>query len=139
MTPADSTALSPAMQLIKALFAAINRNDMDAAGRAFAPDIVRTEPDSFPSAGIYRGSEAVKAHLAKGRGTWAEGTCAPEAYFEHGDKVVVHLKVHVRLHGATDWIDGRFADGFVMRNGQILEYQTFPTREEGMAWAGIYA
>ncbi len=55
----------------------------------------------------------------------------------NGDKVVVYLHVHVRLHGATDWLDGRFADGFVFRNGRITEYRTFAKREEALEWAGI--
>jgi hypothetical protein len=42
--------------------------------------------EGFPTAGTYRGSAEVQEHVAKGRGTWAEGTCEPEKFLTHGDK-----------------------------------------------------
>jgi ketosteroid isomerase-like protein len=118
-------------------YAAINRNDLDAITADFDPDIVRTEPPDFPTAGTYRGVAAVEANVRKGRGTWAEGRCDPEGYFENGDRVVVYLHAHVRLHNATEWIGGRFADGFVFRDGRIVEYHSFGERADAMRWAGL--
>ena len=40
---------------LKQFFAAINRNDMQAITRDFDPQIVRIEPEGFPTAGTYRG------------------------------------------------------------------------------------
>jgi len=51
--------------------------------------------------------------------------------------VVVYLHVRVRLKGATEWIDARFADGFVFRDGRIVEYRTFGARADAMRWAGL--
>lgn len=130
-------SMSNEVEVITQLFDAINRNDIAAAAQLFAPDIERTEPTGFPTAGIYRGIESVRKHLAEGRGTWAEGSCDPDAFFQNGDKVVAHLVVHVRKHGETRWIGGRFADGFVVRDGKVHEYITFAERAEAMAWAGI--
>lgn len=79
----------------------------------------------------------MQEHVTKGRGTWAEGTCEPEKFLVHGDKAVVYLHVRVRLHGATEWIDGCFADGFVFREGKITRYLSFAEREEALRWAGI--
>jgi hypothetical protein len=56
---------------------------------------------------------------------------------ENGDKVVVYLHARVRLEGSTDWISGRFADGFVFRSGKIVEYRSFGKRAEALKWAGI--
>lgn len=125
------------VEALEQFFAAINRNDMQAITKNFDPDIVRVEPDGFPTSGTYRGIAQVRAHVAAGRGTWAEGTCEPEEFFVNGDKVVVYLVVHVRLKDATDWIDGRFADGFVFRDGTITEYVTFGERQAALEWAGI--
>jgi hypothetical protein len=41
------------------------------------------------------------------------------------------------LHGATDWIGGRFADGFAFRDGKIVDYRSFGEREDALRWAGI--
>ncbi len=131
--------MSAEIDALEQFFAAINRNDLQAATKDFDPHIVRVEPPGFPTAGTYRGREEVREHVAHGRGTWAEGTCEPEKFLSNGDRVVVYLHVRVRLHGATDWIDGRFADGFVFRDGKIVEYRTFAERSAALDWAGIEA
>lgn len=129
--------MSKEIDLLEDFFAAINRNDIDSAAAMFHPEIERVEPPGFPTSGTYRGIAEVKAHLQAGRGTWAEGSCDPEGFFQKGSRVVVYLHAHVRLHGATDWIDGRFADGFEVRDGKLLRYQSFALRVDALAWAGI--
>jgi uncharacterized protein len=129
--------MSTETEALGQFFAAINRNDMQAVTRHFDPDIVRIEPEGFPTAGTYRGIAEVQEHVRKGRGTWAEGTCEPEKFLQNGDKVVVCLHARVRLHDTIEWIGGRFADGFVFRNGKIVEFRSFGERAEALAWAGI--
>jgi hypothetical protein len=68
--------------VLKQFFAAINRNDMQAITKDFDSEIVRIEPEGFPTAGTYRGIAEVQEHVTRGRGTWAEGTCEPEKYCE---------------------------------------------------------
>lgn len=118
-------------------YAAVNRMDMQAMCKDFDPRIVRVEPPGFPTAGTWRGIDEVREHIAKGRGSWAEGSCETEGFFVNGHKVVVYLYAWVRLHGATDWTGGRFADGFVFCNGKITEYLSFGERDAALAWAGI--
>ena len=122
---------------LKHFFDAVNRNDMEALTRDFGPEIVRIEPEGFPTAGTYRGIAEVQQHVRTGRGTWAEGSCDPEKFLVKGEKVVVYLYAWVRLKDATDWIGGRFADGFVFRDGKITEYRTFAERAQALEWAGI--
>jgi len=125
------------MEVLEHFFAAVNRNDMQASTKDFDPDIVRIEPEGFPTSGTYRGIEEVQEHVARGRGTWAEGTCEPEKFLENGEKVVVYLHVRVRLKDSNEWIDARFADGFEFRNGKIIHYRTFGERAEALRWARI--
>jgi ketosteroid isomerase-like protein len=129
--------MSIEVEALKRFFAAINRNDIQAVAKDFDPQIVRVEPDGFPTAGTYRGIAAVQEHVRTGRGTWAEGSCEPENFFVKGDKVVVYLYAWVRLKDAANWTGGRFADGFVFHQGKITEYRTFGRREEALRWAGI--
>ena len=125
------------IEVVKQFFAAINRNDMQGITKHFDPQIVRIEPVGFPTSGTYRGIAEVQAHITKGRGTWAEGACAPEKFLTHVDKVVVYLHVWVRLKDSTDWVSGRFADGFVFRDGKITQYFSFGERLDALKWAGI--
>jgi hypothetical protein len=129
--------MSTEIEALERFFAAIDRNDMQAITQDFDPQIVRIEPEGFPTAGTYRGIAQVQAHVTKGRGTWAEGTCTPEKFLVNGDKVVVYLHARVRLEGSAEWVGGRFADGFVFRDGRIVQYLSFGERAEALEWAGI--
>jgi ketosteroid isomerase-like protein len=129
--------MSNETEALERFFDAINRNDMPAIAEHFDPQIVRVEPEGFPTAGTYRGITEVQAHVAKGRGTWAEGTCEPEQFLVNGNKVVAYLHARVRLKDSTDWVGGRFADGFVFRNGKIIQYLSFGERAQALEWAGI--
>jgi len=129
--------MSIEIETLKQFFAAINRNDIQAITHDFDPQIVRIEPEGFPTAGTYRGISEVQEHVTKGRGTWAEGTCEPERFLVNGDKVVVYIHAWVRLKDSTDWVGGRFADGFVFRNGKITQYLSFGERAEALKWARI--
>ena len=124
-------------EALEQFFAAINRNDMQAMIKDLDPQVVRIEPEGHQTAGTYRGIAEVQEHVRKGRGTWAEGSCEPEKFLVSGDKIVVYLHAHVRLHGATEWVGGRFADGFVFRGGKITQYRSFWERAEALQWAGI--
>lgn len=139
MVTKQSSASTAEIAVATELYAAINRNDIEAACRLFAPEIERIEPESFPTAGTYRGLAAMKAHLAKGRGTWAEGSCEPEQFIVAGDKVVVYLYVRVRLKDKQDWVEGRFADGLVVRGGKVTQMHSFAERQQALDWAGILA
>ncbi len=110
---------------------------MDAIIEDFDPDIVRVEPEGYPTFGTYCGIAAVQDQVRQGRGSWAEGSCDPEDFFENGDKVVVYLHAWVRMHNQTEWVGERFADRFTFRNGKIVDYITFVKREDAMKWAGI--
>lgn len=129
--------MNPDVDALKHFYAAVNRNDMQAITRNFDPQIVQVEPEGFPTAGTYRGIAEVQEHVRTGRGTWAEGSCEPEKFLVKGERVVVYLYAWVRLKGASNWSGGRFADGFVFRNGKITEYYSFGERVRALEWAGI--
>ena len=123
-------------EALREAYAAVNRNDIDGFVKDFDQQIERIEPEGFPTAGTYRGLEAVKAHVAHGRSTWAEGSCDPERFVVAGDKIVVCLHVRVRLKDQTEWIDGRFADVFTFRGGKAIHYRSFAETQEALEWAG---
>lgn len=131
--------LSSEAKILEDAYAALNRNDVAGFVKDFDAGIVRVEPDAFPSAGTYRGIEAVTKHVSEGRSTWAEGGCEPERFIVAGDKVVVSVHVRVRLKDRTDWIDARIADGFAFRDGKAVEFRTFLDESEALEWAGIPA
>jgi ketosteroid isomerase-like protein len=124
------------IEVVKEIYAAINRNDILAALKFFDPEIERIEPPDFPAAGTYRGHAELMAHLSKGRNSWAEGGCEIEQFMVAGDKIVVFVRARVRLKDHTEWIDGRFADVFTFRNGRAVQMRSFGERQEALDWAG---
>jgi ketosteroid isomerase-like protein len=123
------------IKLVTEIYAAINRNDVAALVQAFDPQIERVEPTDFPSAGTYRGHAELSAHIAKGRGTWAEGGCEVDECIVAGDTIVVFVHVHVRLKDRTEWIDGRMADVFTFRDGKAVFWRSFGKRQDALDWA----
>lgn len=43
----------------------------------------------------------------------------------------------LRLKDKQDWIDARFADGFIFRGGKVLQMRTFAERQQALDWAGL--
>jgi ketosteroid isomerase-like protein len=129
--------MSNRIEVLKQFFAAINRNDLPAVIKDLDPDLWRMEFEGSPTGGTYRGIAEFKQLFEKARATWAEGACNPESFLESGDKVIVDVHVHVRLHGSTQWIDGRVADAFMFRDGRIIEFHSFDERAKALKWAGI--
>ena len=123
-------------EAIKEAYAALNRNDIEGFVKNFDRQIERIEFEGLPTAGTYRGLEAVKEHVANGRSTWAEGGCEPERFIVAGDKVVVLTHVRVRLKGHTDWLEGRTGDVFTFRNGKVIQFRTFADAQQALEWAG---
>ena len=129
--------MSANTDVLEQFFAAINRFDIEACTALLDPQVVRMEPEGHATTGTYHGIAELREHLSKGRGSWAEGSCDPEQMLENGNKVVVYLHARVRMKETGEWIDGRFADGFVLRAGKIMHYQTFWQRSDALDWAGI--
>jgi ketosteroid isomerase-like protein len=129
--------MSAHTEVLVRYFAALNRNDLEAAVRDFDPEIVRVEFEGTPTGRTYRGIAEFRELVWKARDTWAEGSCAPEQFLENGDKVVAYVHVRVRLKDKTEWLEGRIADGFAFRNGRIVEYHSFMERPVALKWAGI--
>jgi len=134
---APTPSLAAETEALREAYAALNRNDIPAFAAVFDPQIERIEPADFPQGGTYHGLEAVKAHVSKGRGTWAEGNCEPERFIVAGDWIVVLVHVRVRLKHETTWREGRIADVYTFRNGKAIQFRTFADERQALDWAGV--
>jgi len=136
MPPKRSSNIETQTELLKQLYAAINRNDIPAALKFFSPQIERVEPEGFPSSGTYRGLEEMGAHFKSARDTWAEGRCDPEKFMSVGDKMIAYVHVRVRLKNQSEWIDAQVADGFRFQDHKIIEWRSFVEEKVALDWAG---
>ena len=130
-------SLAVETEALREAYAALNRNDIPAFAAIFDPQIERIEPADFPQGGTYHGLEAVKAHVAKGRGTWAEGSCEPERFIVAGDRIIVLIHVRVRRKHEMEWREGQIADVYTFRNGKAIQFRTFGDEGEALEFAGV--
>ena len=126
-------------EALRQTYAALNRNDIDAAVAALDTQVDWIEPAEYTGGATVHGKDAVKAHLLRARATWAEGSCEPERFVVAGDQIIVLIHVHVRLKNETAWRDGRHAAVFTFSNGKATEMRIFDDTREAFAWCGLEA
>ena len=124
-------------EALREAYAALNRGDVDGFVKDFDPQIERSEFLESPNGGSYHGFEAVKEHVMQGRSTWAEGGCEPERFIVAGDKIVVFVHVRVRLKNETEWLEGRAADVYTVRDGKFIQFRTFADEHQALEFAGV--
>jgi len=128
-------------EVVRAFYAALNRNDIPAMVAAFDPQIEWTDPTDDPADGTYRGLAEVQSHFYSVREQWAEGACEPEEFIVASDeadrKIVVFVHVRARLKHEAEWREGRLGDVYTFRNGKVINGRSFLDRQQALEWAGV--
>ena len=95
---------SPAAEIeaVKETYAAINRNDIPAAVKAFDSQMEWIEPPQYPGAGTHRGHAEVMQTFQRGAALGTEGSCELERFIVAGDKIVVFVHARVSLKDHTE-------------------------------------
>src|SRR5689334_3988994 len=101
MMSTPTPPLAAERNALREAYAAFNRNDLPAFVQIFDPQIEWIEPVEFPGGGTYRGRDVVRAHLAKSRQSWAEGSCQPQRIIVAGGRIIQFVDVRVRLKHET--------------------------------------
>jgi uncharacterized protein len=127
---------APAINDLRAAYAAFNRGDIEAAVEPLDPQIEWIEPAEFPGGGTYHGRDEVKRYLTQSRAAWAEASSEPERFIAFGNRIVVLVHARVRSRESNEWQDVRLADVYTMRNGKAIQMRAFADRQEALGWAG---
>jgi hypothetical protein len=134
-----TSSLATEANALKEAYAAFNRNDIPAFVQIFDPQIEWIEPVEFPGGGTCRGLNAVQAHLARSRETWAEGSCEPERIIVAGDRIIQFIHVRVRLKEETEWREGQVTEVYTFREGKVIQVRIFADSRQALEWAGVKA
>lgn len=131
----EKPTTSPATesQALRDVYAALNRNDIEATVSIFDARIAWIEPPEY--GGTFLGFGAVKTHLSQSRATWVEGGCEPERIVVFGEKALVFIRVHVWLKNETEWREGRHVAAWTFRNGKAIEMRIFGDEQGALEWA----
>jgi ketosteroid isomerase-like protein len=115
------------VEVVQALFRALDSDDYAAALQLFDPDVVWR-----PTEGTYRGLEGLGASLIEWLEPWDEHHIDAEGFADLGERVLaeVHLTGRGEASGMT--IDQRFFQLYRVDGGLIKEMDEFLTRGEAL-------
>lgn len=117
---------SPNVAVVRAMYDAFARGDVDAVLERLDPAVRWTEADGFPYAGTYEGPEAVlEGVFARLGAEWEGFRAVPEELIDGGDTVVA-----VGEYGGTYQETGRtftapFAHILRLENGKVVRFRQF--------------
>jgi ketosteroid isomerase-like protein len=124
------------VEMIRSVYEPLNRGDWEAVFRDAHPDIEITTQRG-PTAGTYRGQEALRKQVQDLLGPFDTWTMEPEEFFDAGNQVVVFVKVRSRPSGGSVDMEVRNGHLWTIRDGMIRTVKTFPVREEALKAAGL--
>ncbi len=115
-------------------YEAYNRGDSVGLLRGMHPDI---EWKTIRSGGPYHGEDEVRRFLEDMREPFEEVMIEPEEWFDHGDRIVVFLRIRARPRGSDAVAENRVGHLWTMRDGKAIRCETFPRREDALEAAGL--
>jgi len=125
------------VEIVRRVYDALNREDLDAVFRSADPDFEVTFKEG-PRAGTHRGREALQGVADDLRAGFASWIFEPMDFFESGDQVVVVVNNRLRPKGGTA---GEFAyrnaSVFTFRNGAVLSVVGYPTPDDALEAVGL--
>jgi ketosteroid isomerase-like protein len=120
------------VEVVRSLFAVLDRNDWGAALGLFDPEVEWSSTE-----GTFRGLEGVVSSVAEWLEPWEEHLIEAEEFAEAGDQVLAVVRLTGRGAGSGMEIDQRFFQVYAVRNGKIIRMVEFVTRNEALEAAGL--
>jgi ketosteroid isomerase-like protein len=130
--------VEPAQErLIRDLYAAFVRGDLEEALGTFAPESTYTNPDYAIEGGVRSGREEILAGFKALHDGFEYSTIEIDEIVEgpNGVLVIVHIVARGKESGAP--LDTRFAHVFRMRGKQVVDFAWFASVHEGREAAGV--
>jgi len=130
--------MSENLDLVRSLYAAWNRRDVDEWLSFLAPDIVFRPVPTFTDSQERRGLDAMRRWIAEWSEVWADDyTTHAESIREYGDAVIALLRFtgHARASGVE--IGGGIFEVFRFRDGKIASVAHFTDRLEALEAVGL--
>ncbi len=87
--------------------------------------------------GRHRGHEEVRRFMEDMREPFEEVMVEPDEWFDHGDRIVVFLRIRARPRGSDAIAENRVGHLWTMRDGKAIRCETFPRREDALKAAGL--
>ena len=119
------------------LYEAMNRGDVESIVRIQAPDVV-WQGAFADLAEPHHGHAGVRAYARRVTEAWDEFTVEPERFIDLGDRVLVLAREHGRgRYSGAEVQSHQTAHVWTLRDGEIVRFQVYWDREEGLRAAGV--
>ena len=120
-------------ETLRLVYEAYNRGDWTGALSRMDRDIEWKTTRT----GRHRGHEEVRRFMEDMREPFEEVMVEPDEWFDHGDRIVVFLRIRARPRGSDAVAENRVGHLWTMRNGKAIRCETFPRREDALEAAGL--
>ena len=121
------------IKTLRLVYGAAGRQDWNAALEAMDSNI---EWKSV-LAGTHHGHDEVRRFFEDMTAPFEKTVFEPEEFFDHGDQIVVFVRMRVRPSGSDAFVENRVGHLWTMREGKAVRCRTFPRREDALEAAGL--
>ena len=126
------------VEIIRSLNARFVQGDRTSWKEVFSEDVVwDTTAANMEGAGVYRGHEGAERFFIEWLGAWHDPTVELLELIDAGDSVVSSFRWSGRGKASGVDIQQTFFGVYDLRDGKVVHYRQFETREEALAAAGV--
>ena len=127
----------PNLEVVQRAVDAWNRRDVDAWLDLLDPEIEVVFPPEVPEPGPFRGHEEIQGWMQGFLSAWDEHRAEiDELISSDADRIVLTVHLVGRGAGSGAELDETDAHVFTFRNGKILSWRNYVTREQALEAIG---
>jgi ketosteroid isomerase-like protein len=126
------------VEVVRSLFAAFARRDLEAAARVLHPEVeIRPAIVGGLEKVVYRGLDGNRQFWAGIDAAWTEFRIQPEEFRDLGGEVLVLGRVFARAPGSGIVLNEASAWIAAVRRGQIVRFRSFSNQPEALEASGL--
>ena len=118
------------VELVKALYEAINDRDYAAGFALLDEDFEWLEPEQGLLGGPHRGFDEIRRAIEMQLEVFDEFVIEPEEFHEHGEYVAVPVRQRARGGVSGVEVEIRIGHLWTVSNGKAIRLEVFPARED---------
>jgi ketosteroid isomerase-like protein len=121
------------IQVVEALYAAINEHDFEAGFALLADDFEWLEPEQSLLGGAHHGADEIRAALEAQLEVFEEFTIEPEEFHERNGRVAVPVRQRARGGSSGVEVEIRIGHLWTVEDGKVVRLEVFAARDDAEA------
>jgi ketosteroid isomerase-like protein len=125
------------VEIVKLLFAAVERGDVEGVIAGAAPDGVIDASRRILGGGTYDGHQGIRDYFAMLAEAWSDVRTHPQEFIDAGDAVVVPVRVVNTGRTSSISVEARAAWVAELREGRVARMTVYQSQAEALEAAGL--